>query len=98
LSIPNSKKASVPLAQKLLGFQIVFREQRGIKELRNANVKSLAHFMDNTELYGIVGAINQVSDRRLGDTAFDIQLIIGHIPLFQQLDNSFTDGLIQQHP
>jgi hypothetical protein len=88
----------VPLAQKLLGFQIVFSEQRGIKELRNANAKPLAHFMDNTELYGIVSAINQVSNRGLRDTAFDIQLIIGHIPLFQQLDNSFTDGLIQQHP
>ena len=88
----------MPLAQKLLGFQIVFSEQRGIKELRNANAKPLAHFMDNAELYGIVSAINQVSNRGLGDTAFDIQLLIGHIPLFQQLDNSFTDGLIQQHP
>ena len=54
--------------------------------------------MDNRKLYGIAGGINQVSNRKLGDTALGIQLIIGHIPLFHQFDNSFTDGLIQQHP
>jgi len=88
------KKSLRALAQKLLGFQIIFSKQRRIKKLCNADTKTLAHLVNNTKLYGVIGAINQISNRRFRDTALDIQLVVGHPPLFQQLNYSFTDSLI----
>ena len=75
----------MPLAQKLLGFQIVFDEKWGIEELCDADAKSLANFVDYTELYRIIGAVYQVANSGFRHTAFDIQLIVGHVPLLQKL-------------
>lgn len=90
-------KASVPLAQKLLGFQIIFVEEGRVKEFRDTDTESLTYFMDYTEFYGIVGAVNQIADGRFRHSAPHIQLIVGHAPRFQQFSYSFADGFIQLH-
>lgn len=87
----------MPLAQKLLGFQIIFVEEWRVKEFRDTDTESLTHFMDYSEFYGIIGAVDQIADGGFWYAAFYIQLIIGHILLFQQFGNSFADGLIQLH-
>lgn len=76
-------KASVPLAQKLLGFQIIFVEEGRVKEFRDTDTESLANFVDHTEFYGIVGAVDQIADGRFRNTALHIQLIVGHVLRFQ---------------
>lgn len=96
--LPKKRKAPVPLAQKLLRFQIIFDEQRRVKELCDADAKSLANFVDYTELYRTIGTVYQVSNSGFWHAAFDIQLIVGHVPLLQKLRYSFADRLIQQHP
>ena len=88
----------MPLAQKLLGFQIIFDEQRRVEKLCDADAKSLANFVDYTELYRIIGAVYQVANSGFRHTAFDVQLIVGHVPLLKKLCYSFADGLIQLHP
>ena len=88
----------MPLAQKLLGFQIIFDEQRRVEELCDADAKSLANFVDYTELYRIIGAVYQITNGGFRHATFDIQLIVGHIPLFQKLCYSLADGFIQLHP
>ena len=93
----GEKKSLRALAQKLLGFEIIFSKQWRVEELRNTDAKPLAHFVDHTKLYGIVGAVDQVTDGRFRDTTLDIQLIIGHIPFLQQFGNSFADGFFQLH-
>ena len=90
----KKRKAPVPLAQKLLGFQIIFDEQRRVEELCDADAKSLANFVDYTELYRIIGAVYQVANSGFRHTAFDVQLIVGHVPLLKKLCYSFADGLI----
>jgi hypothetical protein len=84
----------VPLAQKLLGFQIIFDEQRRVEELCDADAKSLANFVNDSELYRIIGAVYQVTDGGFRYATFDIQLIVGHIPLLQKLHYSLADGFI----
>lgn len=68
----KKRKAPVPLAQKLLGFQIVFDEKWGIEELCDADAKSLANFVNDSELYRIIGAVYQVTDGGFRYATFDI--------------------------
>ena len=84
----------MPLAQKLLGFQIIFDEQRRVEELCDADSKALANFVNDSQLNRIIGAVYQVTDGGFRYAAFYIQLIVGHIPLLQKLRYSFADGLI----
>ena len=88
----------MPLAQKLLRFQIIFNKQGRVEKLCDADSESLADFVDYTELYRIIGAVYQVANSGFRHTAFDVQLIVGHVPLLQKLRYSFADGLIQLHP
>ena len=62
----------MPLAQKLLGFQIIFDKKRGVEKLCDADAKSLANFVDYTELYRIIGAVYQVSDGGFWHATLDI--------------------------
>ena len=86
------------MAQKLLRFQIIFDEQRRVEELCDADAKSLANFVDYTKLNGVIGAVYQVTNGGFRHATFDIQLIVGHVPLLQKLCYSFADGLVQLHP
>ena len=88
----------MPLAQKLLGFQIIFDKQRGVEKFCDADAKSLANFVDDSQLNRIRGAVYQVSDGGFWHAALDVQLIVGHISLLQKLCYSLADGLIQLHP
>ena len=94
----KKRKAPVPLAQKLLGFQIIFDEQRRVEELCDADSKALANFVNDSQLNRIIGAVYQITNSGFRHATFDIQLIVGHVPLFQKLCYSFADGLIQLHP
>ena len=62
----------MPMAQKLLGFQIIFDEKRRVEKLCDADTESLANFVDDSELYGIIGAVYQIADGGFWYSAFDI--------------------------
>ena len=51
--------------------------------------------MKNTQLYGIVGTVDDVSYGGLWHPAFDIELILGHISLAEQFGKASADCLIQ---
>ena len=78
----------------LLWFQIRFIEIRGIKENGNVDLKALAQLMNQAQLHGIVGAIDDIADGRLGHSAFHIKLILCHISLAQELFQTGTDRLV----
>ena len=69
---------------KVLGIKVFFLKQGRIEKGIQTNAQPLAHLMDDPQLYGIVRAVNDVTDGGLGNAAFHIQLILRHLPLFQQ--------------
>ena len=61
-----------PHTAKALRFQIFFIEQGRIKKFVDSNSKSLTHFVNNPQLDGIVGAVDDISNGGFGYAAFDI--------------------------
>ena len=53
--------------------------------------------MNDPQLYGIIGAVDDIMDGGFGNTAFDKKLILGHIVLLQQLRQPLADCFIQMH-
>ena len=80
-----------------LRIEIAFSEQRRIEELGDFDFQSLAHLVDNAQLYGIVVAVNYVANRRLRHAALHKQLILRHFLFFEQFRQSFADCLIELH-
>jgi hypothetical protein len=69
-----------------------------LEKFSNADFKALTDLVDDPQLDGIVGAVNDVIESSLGDTAFYKELILRHSAFLQQLCNPHTDGLIEmQH-
>lgn len=64
-------------------FQVIFFEKRRRKKGIYANFQPLAHFMDNSQLHGIIRTVNDIAYGGLGDTAFHVKLILRHFPLIQ---------------
>lgn len=86
---------SVASAAEFLRFQIIFIEQGRSKELADTDAKALAHLMDHSQLYGVIGAVYNIPDGGSGNTAIHKQLILGHALFVQQLCQPFADCLIQ---
>lgn len=53
--------------------------------------------MDHTQLHGRIGTVDNVANRGLRYTGFHIKLVLGHIPLLQQLCQSLADCFVQLH-
>lgn len=88
-------KASDESRRLLLWVQIFFLKKRGCEEQIQSDSQSLADFVKNTQLYGIVGTVDDVSYGGLWHPAFDIELILGHISLAEQFGKASADCLIQ---
>ena len=88
-------KASDESRRLLLWVQIFFLKKRGCEEQIQSDSQSLADFVKNTQLYGIVGTVDDVSYGGLWDPAFDIELILGHILLDEQFGKASADCLVQ---
>ena len=78
----------------MLRFQIVFLEQRRLKELCDRDPKPLAQFVNNAKFHGRICAIQDISDSGLGDTTFHIKLVRGQLIFLQQFCKSFADCFI----
>lgn len=50
----------------------------------DTNLQTLAHFVNDPQLYGIVGTVDDIAYGGLGNAAFHIQLILRHLTLVQQ--------------
>ena len=77
-----------------LWFKIGFFKIGGIKEIGNVDPQALANLVDHAQLYRVIGAIHDISDRGLWHAAFYIKLILRHIPLAQELLQTGTDRLV----
>ena len=77
-----------------LWFKICLFEIGRIKEIGNADPQALANFVDHAQLYRVIGAIDDISDRGLGHAALYIKLILCHIPLAQELLQTGADRLV----
>ena len=64
-----------------LWLKICFIEIRRIKEGRNIDLQALANLVDYTQLHRIIGTVDDVADGGLGYAAFDVKLILCHVPL-----------------
>ena len=80
-----------------LRVKIAFRKQRRIEKLGDFDSQSLTHLMNNAQLYGIVGAVDYIADRRLWYAALHEQLILRHLLFLEQFRQSFADCLIELH-
>ena len=81
----------------VLWVQVDFFKERGLEEFADADAEALAQFMDNSQLYGIIGAMNQIADGGFWNTALGKQLILGHPMLRQKLLQPQADCLVQFH-
>ena len=77
-----------------LWFKVYFFEIWRIEEIRNVDTQALAYLVDHAQLYRVIGAIDDISNRGLGHAAFNIKLILRHIPLSQELFQAGTDRLV----
>ena len=50
--------------------------------------------MDDAQLYGIIGAVDDNADRRFRHNAFRVQLMLRYFLLFKQFAQPLTDRLI----
>ena len=55
-----------------LRLQIRLLEIRGIKEIGNIDLQTLADLVDHTQLHGIIGAVDDVSDGGLSHSALHV--------------------------
>ena len=67
-----------------LWFQIIFFEKWRCKKSIYSNLQPLAHLMNDPQLYGIVGTVDDVAYGRFGYAAFHVQLILCHVSFAQQ--------------
>ena len=96
MAVNNTKGGAKPLLV-ILWIQIVLVKEGGLEKLRNADRKPLADFVNDPQLHGIVGAVDDVVDGGFGDTAAGEQLILGHFLFLKKLLEPFADCLIQLH-
>lgn len=80
-----------------LWFQIGFFKKWGMEKVVDVDFKPLTYFMDDTQFYGIIGTVNDVSNGGFRHTAFLIKLILGHIPLFEKFSEPLPNGFIELH-
>ena len=81
----------------LLRIEIAFFKQGRGEKLGDRDVHSLAQLVDDPQLYGVVGAIDDIAYGRFWNAAFDIELILRHPALAQKLGQSKADRPIQLH-
>lgn len=77
--------------------KVVLLKEGRCKEFGQGDSEALADLMEDPQLYGIVGAGQQIAQGGFGNTAFDEQLVLGHILLGQKLFDPQTYRLIQLH-
>ena len=53
--------------------------------------------MDHAKLYGVVGAIDDITDGGFWYAAFHIKLILRHVALTKELFQTGADRLVQLH-
>lgn len=53
--------------------------------------------MDDAELDGIIGAVDDITDGRLRNAAFHKELVLRHLLFLQQFGQPFADCLIEFH-
>lgn len=82
---------------RFLWIEILFIKKRRMKKIGNADLKALTYFVDNTQLYRIIGALDDVVNGGFGYTTFGKKLILGHAVLVKQLFYTQTNGFIQFH-
>ncbi len=78
----------------VLRFQIVFSKERRSEELTDVNIQSLTQLVDDSQFDRVIGAIDDVSNGRLGDAAFHIELILCHPAFLEELTEPHADGFI----
>ena len=81
----------------LLWLQICLGKQRRVEKVDNADLQSLAHFVNDPELDGIVGTVDHIPDGRFRNTAANIQLILSHLSLVEQFCQTCADSLVEFH-
>lgn len=78
-----------------LWVEIHFVKKLGLKELCDADLKSLTKLVNDSKFYRIVGTVDDVADGGFRYTAFDKKLILGHFMFTQQFLKPDADSLIQ---
>ena len=73
-----------------LWLQIIFVKQWGSEKLGNRQPQALAHFVNDPQLHGRIGTVEDIADGRLGNAAFDIELIRRHMLFLEQLRKPFA--------
>ena len=67
------------------------------KKRIDAYFKSLAQFMDNAQLHGWIGTVDDIGHSGTGQTAFGRKLILGHILFGKEFHQPYTDCPIKLH-
>ena len=57
----------------------------------------MTQFVDDPQLYGIIGAVDDIANGGFGNATFHVELVLDHVALIQQLRKTLTDSLIQFH-
>ena len=70
------------MGRRFLWIKFCFFKEGRLEKFRNTDFEALAQFVDDSELHGIVGAVDQIADGGLRNAAFGKQLILGHVVLF----------------
>lgn len=78
-----------------LRLQIIFIEQGKIKKFIDPNSKPLTHFVDDPQLYRIIGTVDHISNGGFRHTAFHVKLILSHPALLQKLLQTLAECFIQ---
>ena len=66
-----------------LWFQVYLVKKGRLEKFSNADFKALTDLVDDPQLDGIVGAVNDVVESSLGDAAFYKELILRHSAFLQ---------------
>ncbi len=66
-----------------LWFQIYLVKKRGLEKFSNADFEALTDLVNDPQLDGIIGAVNDVVESSLGNTAFYKELILRHSAFLQ---------------
>ena len=90
----RNSKPSGEMKSEGLWFQIIFFKKRRCEKGVDTNLQTLAHLVNNPQLYGIVGTVDDIADGRFGHTTFHIQLILCHVPFIQQFREALAYRLI----
>ena len=91
------KKSGDNIASGFLWLQIGLFKKRGVKKVINIDSKSLTQFVDDTQFYRIIGAVNDIADRGFWNATSFVKQIWGHISLRKKLRKPLADRFIKLH-